>query len=406
LTTNCVFFSFFEALNHHNTMLKILLLIDYSSNFSRRLLEGLIKYSKENGPWMFYRLPEYYKTLYGKEGILRWVKEWNADAIIAQWGNEGINLLKSLDIPVILQNYEKRSDYFSNLTGDYKATGKMAAKFFAQKGFHNFAFYGNKGVVWSLERAEGYRREVERTGGDYYYFETENLSGEQWSRSHIHLDDWLLSLPKPIALFACDDYFALQVSEICKINNIKIPDEISLLGVDNDELICNLSDPPISSIVLELEKGGYETGRLIDKLVKKEKVGQFNIVINPVRVEVRLSTEKYDVSSKYILEVVKYIEENFKSDISIDELSHLVPLSRRNLEVKFKKDLGTSIYQFILNCRVEHLAYLLLTTDRSLFDLAYEVGFKDCKNVSRVFKKFKSDSPNEYRQKYKVNYQV
>jgi len=387
-------------------MLKILLLIDYSSNFSRRLLEGLIKYSKENGPWMFYRLPEYYKTLYGKEGILRWVKEWNADAIIAQWGDEGINLLKNLDIPVILQNYQKRSEYFSNLTGDYKATGKMAAKFFAQKGFHNFAFYGNKGVVWSLERAEGYRREVERTGGDYYYFETENLSGEQWSRSHIHLDDWLLSLPKPIALFACDDYFALQVSEICKINNIKIPDEISLLGVDNDELICNLSDPPISSIVLELEKGGYETGRLIDKLVKKEKVGQFNIVINPVRVEVRLSTEKYDVSSKYILEVVKYIEENFKSDISIDELSHLVPLSRRNLEVKFKKDLGTSIYQFILNCRVEHLAYLLLTTDRSLFDLAYEVGFKDCKNVSRVFKKFKSDSPNEYRQKYKVNYQV
>jgi LacI family transcriptional regulator len=74
--------------------------------------------------------------------------------------------------------------------------------------------------------------------------------------------------------------------------------------------------------------------------------------------------------------------------------------------VKFKKDLGTSIYQFILNCRVEHLAYLLLTTDRSLFDLAYEVGFKDCKNVSRVFKKFKSNSPNEYRQKYKVNYQV
>lgn len=387
-------------------MLKILLLIDYSSDFSRRLLKGLIKYSKENGPWMFYRLPEYYKTLYGKEGIVRWAKEWNADAILAQWDNEDTNLLKSLDIPVVLQNYKKRSDYFSNLTGDYKGTGKMAALFFAKKGFTNFAFYGNKGVVWSLERAEGYRREVEKIGGDYYYFETENLSGDQWSKSHIHLDDWLLSLPKPIALFACDDYFALQVSEICKINNIRIPEEISLLGVDNDELICNLSDPPISSIVLELEKGGYETGRLIDKLVKKEKVGQFNIVINPIRVEVRHSTEKYDISSKYILEVVKYIEENFTTDISIDELSKLVPLSRRNLEVKFKNDLGTSIYQFILNCRAEHLAYLLLTTERSLYDLAYEVGFKDCKNVSRVFKKFKSNSPNEYRLKYKTNSQI
>jgi len=386
-------------------MLKVLLLIDYSSNFSRRLLEGLIKYSKEYGPWMFYRLPEYYKILYGKESIIKWVNEWNANVIIAQWGIEETNLLKNLDIPVILQNYEKRSDYFSNLTGDYIATGKMAAHFFAQKGFHNFAFYGNKGVIWSLERAEGYRREVEKIRGDYYYFETENLSGEQWSRSHVHLDDWLLSLPKPIALFACDDYFALQVSEICKFNNIRIPEDIALLGVDNDELICNLSDPPISSIVLDIEKGGYETGRLIDKLVKKEKTGQFNIVINPIRIEVRHSTEKYDITSKYILEVVKYIENNFKSEISINELSRLVPLSRRNLEVKFKNDLGTSIYQFILSCRVEHLAFLLLTTDRSLFDLAYEVGFKDCKNVSRVFKKFKNCSPNEYRQKYTATYQ-
>lgn len=387
-------------------MLKVLLLFDYSSNFNRRLLEGLIKYSKEHGPWMFYRLPEYYKILYGKEAIVKWAEEWNANAIIAQWGIEETNLLKNLDIPVILQNYEKRSDYFSNLTGDYKATGKMAANFFAQKGFHNYAFYGNKGVIWSLERAEGYRREVEKTGGDYYYFETENLSGDQWSGSHIHLDDWLLSLPKPIALFACDDYFALQVSEICKINNIRIPEDISLLGVDNDELICNLSDPPISSIVLDLENGGYETGRLIDKLVKKEEAGQFNIIINPIRVEVRHSTEKYDISNKYILEVVKYIESNFKSDISINDLSRLVPLSRRNLEVKFKNYVGISIYQFILKCRVERLASLLLTTDRSLFDLAYEVGFKDCKNVSRVFKKFKNSSPNEYRQKYNATYQV
>jgi LacI family transcriptional regulator len=385
-------------------MLKVLLLIDYSSDFSRRLLKGLIKYSKDYGPWMFYRLPEYYKTLYGIKGILNWAKEWNADAAIAQWDNPGIDLLKNLDIPIILQNYKERSEYFSNLTGDYKGTGKMAANFFIQRGFHNFAFYGNKGVIWSLERAEGYRREVEKMGGDYYYFETENLSGDQWSRSHIHLDDWLLSLPKPIALFACDDYFALQVSEICKINDIRIPDDISLLGVDNDELICNISDPPISSIVLEVEKGGYETGRLIDKLIKKEKKGSFNIVINPIRVEVRLSTEKYDISSKYISEIVKYIENNFKSDISIEKLTHLVPLSRRNLEVKFKNDLGTSIYQFILKCRVESLAYLLLTTERSLFDLAFEVGFKDCKNISRVFKKFKNYSPNEYRQKFKTNY--
>lgn len=364
------------------------------------MLRGLIQYSKEYGPWIFYRLPSYYQTLYGKDGIIKWAKEWKADALIARWDHEGTNLLESLEIPVILQNYKKRSHLFSNLTGDYKGTGVMAANFFIKRRFHNFAFYGNKGVVWSSERAEGFRNEVLKSGGNYFYFETENLNGEQWSTSHIQLDEWLFSLPKPVGLFACDDSFALQISEICKINNIRIPEDISLLGVDNDELLCNLSDPPISSIVLDVEKGGYEAGRLIDRLMKKERIEPFDVIIHPSRFELRKSTEKYNIENEYISEVVEYIEANFTTDINIDGLTHLVPLSRRNLEIRFKEEMGTSIYQFILVCRIEYFAYLLLTTDRSLYDLALESGFNDCKNISRIFKRIKGYTPMEYRQKF------
>lgn len=379
---------------------RVLLLIDYSSEFSRRLLKGLIQYSKEHGPWIFYRLPSYYKTLYGKEGIVEWAKEWQADAIIARWDHEGTDLLKALNIPVILQNYKDRSAYFSNLTGDYIGTGEMAAKFFIKRRYRNFAFYGNRGVVWSRERAEGFRKEIEKSGGNYYYFESENLSGEQWSSSHIQLDQWLLSLPKPVGLFACDDSFALQVSEICKINNIRIPEEIALLGVDNDELMCNLSDPPISSIVLDVEKGGYEAGRLIDQLILKERTESFDIVVKPARFELRQSTEKYNISNPYISKIVNYIEDNFTSEINIESLTNIVPLSRRNLEMKFKNEMNTSIYQFILDCRIGFFSHLLVTTDRPLFDLALESGFTDCKNISRVFKKFKGCTPVEYRQKF------
>ncbi len=381
-------------------MIKVLLLIDYSSEFSRRLLRGLIQYSKEHGPWIFYRLPSYYKTLYGKEGIIRWAKEWKADAIIARWDHEGTNLLATLNIPIILQNYRSRSPYFSNLTGDYIGTGEMAARFFIKRRYRNFAFYGNRGVVWSRERAEGFRREVEKTGGNYYYFESENMSGEQWSSSHIQLDEWLFSLPKPVGLFACDDSFALQVSEICKINNIRIPQEIALLGVDNDELICNLSDPPISSIELDVERGGYEAGRLIKQLIGKEREKPFDIIIRPTRFELRHSTEKYNIGNEYISKVVDYIETHFNTEVDIDSLTRLVPLSRRNLEMKFKNEMGTSIYQFILQCRIERFADLLQTTDRPLFDLALESGFNDCKNISRIFKKIKGYTPAEYRQKF------
>ncbi len=378
-------------------MIKILLLIDYSSEFSRKLLRGLVQYSQDYGPWIFYRLPSYYKILHGKQGVIEWVKDKKPDAIIAQWDHEGSNLLKNLEIPVILQNYRKRSDYFSNLTGDYIGTGRMAARYFIDKKFKNFAFYGNKGVVWSRERAEGFMQEVQHAGGNYFYFESEGLSESEWSNSHTNLDDWLISLPKPIALLACDDRFALEVSEICKINDIHIPDEISLLGVDNDELICNLSDPPISSILLEVEKGGYKAGRLIHQQIKERKNIPFNIVIDPVRIEERKSTDKYNIENKHILKIVHYIEENFNSDLPIETLTELVPLSRRNLEVKFKKELGTSIYQFILKYRIEYFANLLANTDRSLYDIALECGFNDSKNISRVFKKLKGLSPAEYR---------
>ena len=381
-------------------MKRVLILIDYSSEFSRRLLRGLIQYAHEHGPWLFYRLPTYYKTMYGKEGIIEWAKSWKADAILARWDHEGTNLLATLNIPIVLQNYKSRSPYFSNLTGDYVGTGMMAANFFIKRRFRNFAFYGNKGVIWSQERVEGFKKEVEKAEGNFFCFESEDLGGKEWSSSYAELDEWLLSLPKPVGLFACDDDFALRISQICKINNIKIPEEISLLGVDNDELICHLSDPPLSSIVTDVEKGGYEAGRLIDRMFKGEIKEPTNIFIKPTRFELRKSTEKYDVSNEYISQVVHFIEDHFTSDINIESFSELVPLSRRNLELKFKEEMGTTIYQFILGRRIDYFANLLLTTDRTLYDMALESGFNDCKNISRIFKKMKGYTPIEYRKKY------
>ena len=172
------------------------------------------------------------------------------------------------------------------------------------------------------------------------------------------------------------------------------------MGVDNDEMICNLSDPPISSIVLDVEKGGYEAARLLRQMVKEGRNVPFNIVVKPVRIEIRKSTEKLVVNNVYVKEVVDYIEKNYILLGSIEKLVALVPLSRRILEIKFKEEMGVSIYQYIIRCRIEHVANLLITTDYTLFDIVLQSGFNDCKNISRIFKKYKNCTPYEFRQRH------
>lgn len=380
-------------------MIRILLLIDCANDFDRNLLRGIVRYSRENGPWLFYRLPLAYKDLRnGEQEIAVWARKWKADAIIGQWNDDSSELLQGLDIPIVLQNYHHRSTVYSNLTGDYEGTGLMAARFFAERQFHHFAYYGIKGVVWSDERCRGYRNEVERIKQSFHLFETEK---DETDKNNEELTCWLKELPKPTALFCCDDAHALTISELCKIENILIPQEISLLGVDNDELICNISDPPISSIELEVEKGGYAIAQLLHRQIKKEFTGPFSVVINPIRIELRQSTEKHNISDSYISQVVKYIEEHIQDNLSIESIVAQIPLSRRNIELKFKHIMHTSIYQYVLKCRIDLFSHLLQTTDLPLADIAEKAGFREYSNISRIFKKFKGCTPFEYRQRYK-----
>jgi LacI family transcriptional regulator len=381
--------------------MKVLVLIDASTEFSRRFLTGIIRYANEIGSWTFYRLPTYYKTLYGERGVLDQIKEWGIDAVIAQWEHEEIRFLEKLNIPVFLQNYKEDADWFSKIAGNYMEVGAMAANFFVKRRFENFAFYGDKDFLWSKGRAEGFRLEVEKLGGNYFYFESEYLINSKWGRSHIELSNWLVALPKPVALFACDDYFALQVSEMCKINNIDIPNDLSLLGVDNDEFICKLSYPSISSIITNDEEIGYETGKMLYQLIIKKENIPFNISKKPIRIELRQSTEKYNITNPHIQDIIHYIENNIALGLSIDELTSLVPLSRRNLERKFKEATGIAIYQFVLEKKIEYISKELLTTKKSLLDIAIETGFNDEGSVYRLFKKGTGYTPMNFRKKFK-----
>lgn len=376
-------------------MLKVILLIDCASEFDRRLLRGIMRYSKENGPWQFYRIPSDFQWNMDREAwIAEWAKTWKADAIIGRWDEAKSVMLDSLDIPIVLQNNITRSDVYSNLTGDYEMTGRMAARYFSRRFFVNYAFYGIKNIIWSEERCRGFQEEVELLGGRFYSYKAD--PEDSFPREDVAA--WIEKLPKPVALFCCDDAHALFVSETCIMSGVNIPEEVILLGVDNDELLCNISDPPISSIELDVEHGGYMTCKMLHEMVLRHCEKPFNVVVNPLGIIERESTLRYNISDPEVENLVKYIDDNYNREFDLHKVFEIVPLSRRSIEMRFKKAMGTTVYQYVIKKRIDHLAHLLVTTDRPVADITYEVGFRDCFNIARVFRKHKGCSPLEYRQ--------
>lgn len=380
-------------------MIKVILLIDCASEFDRKLLRGMVRYSKENGSWLFYRIPSDMRIGEGREEwALEWAKKWKADAIIGRWDESKSHLLENSKIPVVLQNNISRSDVHSNLTGDYEGTGRLAAHYFKKKLYTNYAYFGVRDVIWSEERGKGFKDEVEANNGNFYSYAEEPVTGDD--RRSIIL--WLKSLPEHTALFCCDDAHALLITETCRMIGRHIPEDIAVLGVDDDDLLCEISDPPISSIQLDVESGGYTVCKYLHQHILSKSKGVFNVNILALGIRERASTLVHNVRDEYVRQILNYIDNFYNIDLEMDDILKLVPMSRRSIETRFKKSTGMTIYQYLLSVRVEHLAYLLSTTSRPLADLAYEVGFRDFGNVSRTFRKFKGCAPQEFRSKFCV----
>lgn len=383
-------------------MYKIILLLDFAEEYSKSLLKGISKYSAEHGPWTYCRMPLYYRETIGIEGILEWAKDWGADGIIGQLYNE-MDIQKILDskIPIIAQDFKERFEELPNITGSYREAGLMGASYFLQKGFKNFAFYGFNNIVWSRERAEGFEAKIQSLGYKVHYFEhRKSRSTDLWYFKSNSLSKWLLSLPKPIALMTCDDNQGLHITEACKQNKIRIPEEVAVLGVDNDEMLCELSDPPLSSIGLDIEKGGYDTAKLMEHMIENGHDDHYDIFVKPTQIITRQSTDIYATNDDHIASTLKYIHKNIEKNLQVDEVVKQVPLSRRTLEKRFLHITGYPIYKYIFNLRIEKFTQKLLETDQTIFEIAMDLGLTDSKNIARQFKQLKGYNPIEYRKQY------
>jgi LacI family transcriptional regulator len=386
-------------------MVKLLFITDFTESFAYALLKGIIRYSGQTEQWVVCRMPPAYKRKVGLPRVVKWAKKWGADVVIGQFeADEPVELFRQNGIVAIAQDYKAKFSSIPNITGDYLLTGRMAADLYLHKGFRNFAYFGYKNVCWSEERCAGFRQRIEEAGlGDHFYLYDRQEIDNLWYYAAPELKKWLHSLPKPVAVMACDDNQGNALIEACNDAGVKIPSDLSVIGVDNDEIICNLSDPTLSSISVDIERGGFETAQLAVKMIQDPLFPGYDITLHPIRLVHRVSTSAYATDDKDVLMALRFIRQNLGKKLSVGDVLAQVPLSRRLLEVRFKKVIGYSIYQYISQQRIGRFSELLLETNDSIQEIAYKMGEDDVKCICRRFKELKGCTPSEWRDRKNAN---
>ena len=378
-------------------MIKILLLTDYSQESERRFLNGFVKYTDTQGGCIFYPMSHLVSDKKdNSQEIISFARKFKVDAILGRWPNIDTAEAKKLGIPIFLRTYKEEYSDFPMLTGHYKEFGAYAANYFIKQNFDNYAFIGLDGILWSEDRLEGYSEQIRRV----LKKEVSRYEAADFQAEAASISQWLHALPKPTAMLACNDYVARQVTELCLLENIRIPEDISLLGVDNDEFMCNISSPTLSSIKLNFEKHGYEIAETLFKMVSQKRTWPARIAVEAIGVVERMSTKRKVISDPYIREIVDFISRNYTQEIDISKLTSFIPLSRRAIEMKFKKEMYPhTITSYIMKLRLEHFCNLLETTELPVSIAADKSGFIDNSNFSTIFKKYKGMTPTEYRKK-------
>jgi LacI family transcriptional regulator len=382
---------------------RIALVMDMARAYERGMLRGISRYSQLYGPCQFYRkMPQ---VSGGYEQV--------TPTELAQWGAQGLFLregpnsrdLIAMGLPAVIAPFSEPFTEVSNVLTDDQAIGKLGAGHLMECGFKHFAYCGlGESFFWSAGRCRSFTRAIEEAGYavSSIALPVKDRHHISWSDSLKILQAWLQQLPKPTGLMACNDDVCLHVIEACKVEGIAIPDHVGLLGVGNDEMICGLCSPPLSSIVLSTEKAGFEAAQWLAQRIEDTTLPDISFPVHALHVVSRQSTDVLMIDDPVIQKTVRYIKDHAQQGIHVGDVLKEIPSSRSTLYKRFSEVMGQSIYDFIRRVRVERAARLLLETEMSISEIASALGFMDQKNVSRYFKQITGKTPAQYRKAFKI----
>jgi LacI family transcriptional regulator len=380
---------------------KVALLVEWSRNYGRGVLRGIGKYVQAHQRWKIYHTERKLS-----DTAPPWLRNWQGDGIIARIENRKLAAqVKQLGVPVVDLFEREDAEGIPAVLTDNRAIARLAADHLLERGLKQFAYCGLPGVFSSDERCRHFVRRLAHFGYTVNVYDRPlrhrraliAASEDYELRCEEAMALWLRSLPKPVGLMACNDLRAHQILMACGDDHLAVPEEVAVIGVDNDEVICELSQPPLSSIEQNPEEAGYQAAALLDRLMEGENVTEGQAVVEPRGVVARQSTDVVAVADADVAAALHYIRQHACDGIDVEDLLAHVPLSRRTLERRFATLLGRSPKDEIVRVQLGHVKQLLAMTDYPLARIAQLTGFRYVESMCVLFKRAAGQTPGQYR---------
>jgi LacI family transcriptional regulator len=375
---------------------RVCLLIDTSTSWGVRLIKGVSRHAQEVGDWLIHVEP------WGRYERFRVPQGWQGQGIIARINHEALaNDITAIGLPTInLSWYPFSGERIARCTVDPVASGQMAAEYFLSAGFKYFAYCGPLHQLgYRDEFADAYCASLKKSGFSCNVYPTPG--GDQrsiaWDTHLASLVEWLERLPQPVAMLCWSAARGRQVTEACHYAEIRVPDQVSVLGGDHDDLMSHISSPPLSTIDQPAEQIGYEAARLLEGMMRGKKPRKRPLFLPPTRIIVRHSTDTLAIDDEIVRDALHMIRDHAQEGIHVSDVVRELAVARRALEQRFVRLVGRTPAAEIRRVRIEAAKRYLVESDKSIAHISRVTGFGHQDLFSRVFRRSVGLTPSQFR---------
>lgn len=371
----------------------VALLVETSNAFSRELLHGVRDWMSAHRSWAIH-LSEQGRGSHPPS----WLENWRGDGIIARIENSRIAAaVSACGLPTVNVSASGLLPEIPAVMSDSAAIAEQAAIHLLDRGLRHFGYCGDARFIWSQRHGENLVTSLRERGHVCESFPSAAGDASDWRREQGKLARWLKSLPKPVGVMTCYDIRGQEVLDVCRAIGLRVPQDIAVIGQHNDDLLCELCDPPLTSVIPNARRVGFEASAMLDQLMRGRPVPSHRVEIPPIGIATRQSTDLIAVEDDALGRAMRFIQEHAPEDIGVEDIARVAGISRSLLERKFREAFGRPPWDQVMQTRLRHASQLLCQTRLSIAEIAERTGFGTPEYFSAAFRRMTGKSPSASR---------